>query len=77
MVTDERITTDDGTFYIGADGSKTINAWMDLIPEEGDEEDDTERVYFGTKGKITTGKKLSVATHTTSTKMVRCYTVGY
>lgn len=58
MVTGEWVETEDGLFYIGEDGTKTINTWMDLIPEDGDEDDETERFYFGTKGKITTGKKV-------------------
>ena len=47
-------------YYLDSTGTKTINAWKYLLPEGADDDDDAEEAwyYFGSKGKVTTGKKV-------------------
>ena len=56
MVTDSWVEYDDATYYVGSDGSKTINDWRYLVPEDSDE-DEAEWFYFGSKGAMVKSAK--------------------
>ena len=56
MVTNSWVEYDGDYYYVGSDGSKTINDWRFVAPED-DEDEDAQWYYFGSKGKMVTGKK--------------------
>ena len=56
MVTSSWVEYDGDYYYVGSDGAKTINDWRFLTPED-DEDEDAQWYYFGSKGKMVTGKK--------------------
>ena len=57
MVTNSWVEYDDAYYYVGSDGSKTINDWRFVAPEE-DEEEEAEWFYFNGKGKRVSGKQV-------------------
>ena len=44
-------------YYVGSDGSKTINDWRFVLPEDADEDEDAEWFYFGSKGAMVKSAK--------------------
>lgn len=57
MVTSDWVEYDDNYYYVGSDGSKTVNDWRYVTPFD-DEDADEEWFYFGSKGKMETGKEV-------------------
>jgi len=57
MVTSSWVEYETDWYYVGSDGAKTINDWRFVAPEDDDEADE-EWFYFGSKGKMVTGKKV-------------------
>ena len=57
MVTDSWVEYDEDMFYVGSDGSKTINDWRYLLPEDADDDEEAEWFYFGSKGAMVKSAK--------------------